>query len=561
MPAISFASSNGKNIRLSESARKTHCHCLGLSGSGKSKFLEGLARRDIIAGHSVCVIDPHSDLFDNLVRWIASERIDRIRTVHLLNPSDETYTFGFNPLVMDNGTRLEYRVDAMVDACVKVWGGEDLKQTPRLSKCLSAVFHALAANRLSLAEASFLTNTRFRHVAWELVGKIKNPEYKNLWQEFLTAYNERTFAEYFESTTSRLLPFVGNPVVRDIVGQTDNLINFRECMDKGHVVLVNLRPSGAFGGKTAQLLGALLTNDLYTTAFTRDQATAERRPCYCYIDECARYLTEDVVNCLDETRKMGLHMVLSHQRLEQLKVYGDNFYNAVMANAQMKVMFRAGDEETADVMSRHFFRQSFDLELPKHSMDKPVTVGHEVVWFESRSTTKSHIKGSARSESSGSSSGLTHSEIFDSHGNIVGGHTEGNTSGHSNGTAFGQFSTTSSSQSDGYTEGLKPVIEFLPTELYRLDELIHLGMVELLKLPKRAAYVCGPDLAPFRIETHEVKPGFLLPQFLPRRVARLNQNSPAVSLRRQVQEQIARRAFELEHFDDEPVGKAEDGLF
>ena len=38
---------NGKKIHLTPDDRKLHMHVIGSSGSGKSKFLEWLIRRDI----------------------------------------------------------------------------------------------------------------------------------------------------------------------------------------------------------------------------------------------------------------------------------------------------------------------------------------------------------------------------------------------------------------------------------------------------------------------------------------------------------------------------------
>lgn len=550
MRSISIAKTENKNIRLFDDARTTHMHVLGISGQGKSYFLEHMIRQDIIAGHGVCVIDPHGELYDNVLRWILSEGLDGIKNIHLLNPSDKTYTFGFNPFCIENGTSLEYRVDAMVDACVRVWGGEDLSQTPRLSKCLTAVFHALAANKLSLAEARLLTNTQLRNEARALTEKLDNEEFRALWNEFLSTYNSKTFAEYFESTTSRLIRFVGNPVIKEIVGQTENVIDFKKCMDEGHIVLVNLAPSGQISRQASQLLGSLITNDLYTTAFTRDISAGKPRPFYCYIDECARYLTDDIVKSLDETRKYGLHMVLSHQRINQLRENGDDFYNAVMAGAQLKVVFNLNDEESADIMSRHLFRKNFDLELPKHAMDKPFTVGHELAWFESEAYSTSEIKGEGEGDGTGTALGAAMSQMHDSEGGIIGGYSLSDSTMDSRSSSSNRFHAAGNTVSHGRSEGLVPTIEFLPTELHKLDELIHLGMVELLSLPERSAYICSPKIAPMKVTTINVKPGILLPQFIPKRIEAVNEQSMFVSLRDEVREKIQIRAFEIECAED-----------
>ncbi len=446
----------------------------------------------------------------------------------------------------------------MVDACMKVWGGADLTATPRLAKCLTAVFHALAQHRLSLAEARFLTNTQLEHEARALTNTIHNEEFWALWQEFLYTYDERTRAEFFESTTSRLMKFVGNPIIRDIMGQTDNLINFRECMDNGEVVLVNLSRAGQISKETARLLGALITNDLYTTAFTRDVEAAKDQPFYLYIDECAQFLTEDIVNSLDETRKFGLHLTLSHQRIGQLQEYGENFYNAVMAGAQAKVVFKVGDDDTADLLSRHLFRTTFDLERPKSAMDKPFTVGHEVRWFESVSRTVSTVEGTGEGEGGGEVAGAALSQLFNTQDVEVGGYTAIESSSESSAYSTNRFEASSESYTEGASEGLEPLIEWLPTELYKLDELIHLGMVELRSLPPRTAYVATPVQAPIKISTLDIRPGRLLEEFVPIGVELLNDQSTAVSKRTDIRAKIKRRAEEIERRTREPVYAEDD---
>jgi hypothetical protein len=51
-------------------ATPLHGHELGMSGRGKSTFLTSRIRQDIIEGRGVCVIDPHGQLYEDLVRWL-----------------------------------------------------------------------------------------------------------------------------------------------------------------------------------------------------------------------------------------------------------------------------------------------------------------------------------------------------------------------------------------------------------------------------------------------------------------------------------------------------------
>lgn len=54
-------------IQLSSKERSTHTYVIGQPGSGKSRAIESWVMQDIKAGRAVGVIDPHGDLYNNLL--------------------------------------------------------------------------------------------------------------------------------------------------------------------------------------------------------------------------------------------------------------------------------------------------------------------------------------------------------------------------------------------------------------------------------------------------------------------------------------------------------------
>jgi type IV secretory pathway VirB4 component len=44
---------------MKKNDRMRHHYCIGKSGTGKSVFLQTLARQDIWNGDGICLIDPH----------------------------------------------------------------------------------------------------------------------------------------------------------------------------------------------------------------------------------------------------------------------------------------------------------------------------------------------------------------------------------------------------------------------------------------------------------------------------------------------------------------------
>ena len=77
----------GHRIHLPQESRKYHLHVLGRFGHGKSKFLENLIRNDIIYDRGLCLIDPHGELYDNIVEWCAYKGFLKRRKIHLVEPS------------------------------------------------------------------------------------------------------------------------------------------------------------------------------------------------------------------------------------------------------------------------------------------------------------------------------------------------------------------------------------------------------------------------------------------------------------------------------------------
>lgn len=550
MRSISFALNDKQlPIRLNSEARATHMHVLGISGTGKTSFLEHMVRQDILAGHGVTIIDPHGGFYDNTVNWILSKELHKERTIHLLNPSDTEHTFGFNPLSVNNGSSLNYRVDAMVDAIVRAWGGGSLSETPRLAKCLTAVLHVLAENGLSLADAGVVTKRQYRDKANDLVEFMNNDVFRDLWLEWLDVYSDKMFAEYFESTESRLVKFLGDPIIHDIMCQTENVIDFQNVMDNNEIVLVNLAKRGKISGESARTLGALLVNDLYSTAFNRNEALAKYRPHYLYIDECYDYLTDDIVRALDETRKFGLHLVLSHQRTGQLRDCSEYIYNGVMAGAQLKVVFNPNDTETANTLSDLFFSTTFDLEMPKESMLRPTVVGYNLEWHTVNTTSMSVVEGSGEGEASGFISGFATSQLHGLDGADIGGYTTADSTSDTSVSSFNRFSAHGESNSYSESPMLMPELATLPTQLYTLEEMRHLGMTAFLKLQKREAWVCSPWLQPFRINTTDIQPGILSDNAVRIGTKILNEKSSYVQKRDAVQIAYQQKKRTMSHYD------------
>ena len=119
--------------------------------------------------------------------------------------------------------------------------------------------------------------------------------------------------------TSKFNNFISNDYLRPIIGQPQSAFNFRDAMDSGKILLINLS-KGRIGDLNASLLGLIFTGKILMAALSRvDIADADkRRDFYLYIDEFQNFATDSISTILSEARKYRLNLTVAHQFIAQL---------------------------------------------------------------------------------------------------------------------------------------------------------------------------------------------------------------------------------------------------
>ena len=487
----------GKYVFLTDQQRSTHMQVIGSTGTGKSKFLEHLIREDILAEKGLCLIDPHGYLYNSILQWLEEIGWPE-NNIILFDPSDQEFVTGFNPLKISLKD-LSFHVDAMVRACAKVWGGEDTDRTPLLKRCLRIIFHALVERGLTLLEAQYLTSPTNLIAREYLTKDIQDPIIKEQWDYFNNPkVTPKLFYDEMGSTINRLMEFLAAERLRNVLGQKEQTIDFRKIMDEGYVLLVNLSSGRSVSNDNARLLGTLIVNDCFLAATERPPNS---RPFYLYIDECSRYLNEDVGRILDEGRKFGLHLILAHQHLAQLRKAGEDIYYSILTDAKTKVVFGGLTPDDAKVLAELMFLAELDLDEFKHSLDRPTIVGYTKIWL--RNWSEGYSFTNTKSSSQGSSSADTQSVSISynllSMGEL-GPESLTTSTTHSFSSSFSAGTSDSSSFQEGQAESLMPELQDRPTTTYSLEEQIHKAVVTLVDQQTRSAIVKLPGFFTKRIE-------------------------------------------------------------
>ncbi|MFQ5792436.1 MAG: helicase HerA domain-containing protein, partial [Acidobacteriota bacterium] len=207
-----------ERVILREEARPMHLAVMGLSGVGKSYFLENLIRQDVNQGTGFVVFDVHGDLAENVLGYLAEragkerEMLDRIV---LIEPFDEAHTIGFNPLERTTHTSAFLQAQELAHILHSRWG--ERRFGARTEELLRSALYTLSARDLTLVEMPrLLTDKAFRRGVVRGIGEGAVVDY---WEGRFEGLSERMQAAVREPLLTRVSAFLGDPQIREIVGQ------------------------------------------------------------------------------------------------------------------------------------------------------------------------------------------------------------------------------------------------------------------------------------------------------------------------------------------------------
>lgn len=340
-------------VHLTDADRSRHVYILGATGCGKSTLLYNMVMQDIARGEGVCLMDPHGDLYDDI---LSSIPVKRQRDVVLIDPSDFGYAVGINFLELTS----EYpqvEMSMITNNMLKIFHRlYDLRQTG------GPIFEQYIRNALLLVMNSSRGGTLLDVVrVFEdndyrqlLKAECPNPLVNNFWGlQAEKVGGEASLHNMAPYITSKLNQFTHNSLLRPMIGQRKSTVNFRQIIDKRQILLVNLS-KGLLGEMDSQLLGMVLIGKLYMAAMGRANVGVQSRsPFNWYIDEFQSFATDNIAHLLSESRKYGIRMTLANQNMAQLRhAYSEsNLQDAVLGNVANLLLFRMGVKDAQQMES------------------------------------------------------------------------------------------------------------------------------------------------------------------------------------------------------------------
>jgi Type IV secretion-system coupling protein DNA-binding domain len=342
-----------KEIRIKRADRRRHCYIIGKSGTGKSKFIAGMAIQDVLNGEGLCVMDPHGDLIEDVLRRVPPERAE---DVIIFSPADIERPMGLNLIEFDE--RYPEQKTFVINELIKIFDKlYDLKTTggpmfeQYMRNALLLIMSHVESGSTLMEVPRVLSDPDFRKLKLEHCPDITVVDF---WQKQAEkAGGEAALANIVPYITSKLTQFVSNDTMRPIIGQQKSSFNLRDVMDKQKILLVDLS-KGKIGDMNAYLLGLIIVGKILMAALSRaDMPDTARKDFYLYIDEFQNFTTDSINTILSEARKYGLNLIIAHQYLGQLGKEGEAIRSAVFGNVGSWFTFKIGSED-AEILAKEY---------------------------------------------------------------------------------------------------------------------------------------------------------------------------------------------------------------
>jgi len=354
---------DGISVSLAPADLSQHLYIVGATGVGKSTLMAKMIQQDIANGLPCVVIDPHGDLFNDILENLSETERHRACVADLSAASGD---FGLNLLEM-SGKRPEVRLNFVCNQLIGVFRKVLYRDQP---EGFGPMFESYFRNALMLLvlgspEPCSLSNfdrvfgdPKYRS---ELLAECNDEMVCRFWkQTAVRAGGEASLENIAPYIVSKLTQFTGSPLIRPVIDGSRRSVNFEHVFNGNGILLVNLA-KGVVGEADASLVGALFSIDLFSRALSRGSLGRHQRPrVRLYLDEFQTYATDVLSQMLAECRKFGVELVLANQSLSQVSGVRakPDVADSILANVGTVLAFRTGPPDAR--LLEEWFAPSFD---------------------------------------------------------------------------------------------------------------------------------------------------------------------------------------------------------
>jgi hypothetical protein len=350
-------------LRIPQEMRDRHSYVVGATGVGKSALLFNLIEQDLKNGEGIILLDPHGDLFDQVLEAVPTRRRNQVTVI---NPFLDDPPPGINFLDVEGSPRPAWRIRFMIGELLRffseVWdmrnaGGPMFEMYFRNAILLLTDQGVRERSRHTLLNFStVLADKDFRNHQLEV---CRNEDVKLFWNNIaIKAGGDSSLANIVPYIVSKMDILTQSSFIKDMIGQPKDTLRIREKMNRRNIILCNLS-KGVLGATESRLLGTMLLAQIFAAGLERGlQKKDQRKPVNIYVDEFQNFVSDNMASMLSEARKFGLRLILANQTLGQLAASQgkEDLTNTVLGNVGHLIFFRLGipDAEKLQGFTRPF---------------------------------------------------------------------------------------------------------------------------------------------------------------------------------------------------------------
>ena len=302
-----------KNVCIPHDLRACGTHILGSPGTGKTTVMINMFLQDIAKGTGAAFIDAHGDAVKDLLGLIPAEHIHRRIS---FNPGDPQWIPSWNPIYVPPGGDIYRMTNNFLSAFERIskdWGDRLAHVLRNGLIGLSSLKQATLQDLLNLVRQKSPESEALRK---QIIQLTTDDTVRHFWErDFLKDYRASDLA----SPKHKLTPLIGgSESVRLMVSQPSGAIQFRQIMDEGKILLVDL---SGLGSETQEVLVSLILSLFLMATISRsDLEASERRPFSIFADEAHLFVSADAIeNMIAQARKFCVGLCIAHQYKNQFK--------------------------------------------------------------------------------------------------------------------------------------------------------------------------------------------------------------------------------------------------
>jgi len=298
-----------QEVCIPDCMRRRHTHLVGAPCMGKSTTEEHMIMEDIGQGHGVAVIDPHGDMVERLLCLIPERHVER--TIYL-NPGDPDWVPLWNPLARparNLGRTANDLVTALKSLVTDGGWGDRLENI--LRNVIFGILHLSGGTFLDISNLLRNQGKRNEALVQEILKVVDNPVARQFWLHDYRGYGKNDLGPPINKLSKLLIA----GTVSLMLSQPENRFNFRNIMDSGKILLIDL---SNMGSSVRKVLGCFILSILHLTALSRsDLHIEERKQFHIHCDEAHNFITDSIHDLIVGTRRYHVSLCLAHQYLSQ----------------------------------------------------------------------------------------------------------------------------------------------------------------------------------------------------------------------------------------------------